>query len=110
MKHVVNIAFDFDDARVRQVLENSCVDHVEAYLKQAVIDDVFEKRGWGRDTHADPTTDPLKMWVREMIKEMLQDMKEDICRAAAKDIVESMNKSSKWKEKIVEEVGKSCTT
>ena len=107
MKHVVSISFDFEDERVRKILSETVEEHVKSSIKQDVIDGIFEKSSWGKDSHADPTHDPLKFWVREMVKEMLYENREDICRMAAKDIVESMNKSPKWKQKILEEVGKS---
>ena len=107
MKHIINIAFDFEDSKVREHLTETIEGQVKAEIKQAVLDDIFEKKNWGRDTHADPSQDPLKFWVREMVKDIIMEHKDDICRMAAKDIVEGMNKSPKWKQKILEEVGKS---
>ena len=106
MKHVVNIAFDFEDSRVRQHLEETVEEQVKNELKQAVIDSIFQKRDWGRNSHADPANDQLKYWVQEMVKDIIAEHKDDICREAAKMIVESMNKNPKWKQKVLEEVSK----
>ena len=109
MQHVVNIAFDFDDEQVKKILEDTTVNKVQKDIKQAIIDELFEKRDWGRGSHADPERDPLQEWVRDYIKELVSEHKEDICRAAANEIAESMSKSKKWKELIVEVIKEKST-
>lgn len=104
MEHIIHVAFDFDDDAVKKRLEDTVERDVKENIKQYVIDEIFEKHSWGRNTHADPTMDPIKDWVRDYIKELVAEHKEDICRAAAHEIVESMSKSKKWKEMIVEAV------
>ena len=109
MQHVVNIAFDFDDERVKKILEDTTVDKVQKDIKQAIIDELFEKRVWERNSHADPEKDPLSGWARDYIRELITEYKEDICRAAANEIAESMSKSKKWKELIVEVIKEKST-
>ncbi len=106
MQHVVQIAFDFDDQRVKDIVEKSCVDHINNELKQSVIDGIFNK-GWGSGytKHGDPDRG-FQDWVKDEVRNVLSENREYICQLAAKQLVESMNKSPKWKEKIVEEVRK----
>ena len=106
MEHIIHVAFDFDDNAVKKRLEETVERDVKENIKQYVIDQIFEKQwaGYGRESHAKPERDPLQEWVRDYIKELVSEHKEDICRAAAKEIVESMSKSKKWKELIVEAV------
>lgn len=104
MQHVVNIAFDFDDDRIKKVLEDTTVERVQKDIRQAVIDKVFSKSGWNLNSHADPSRDPLQEWVKREVINLLSDNKEYICKLAAKELAQSMAKSSKWKNMIVEEV------
>ena len=104
MKHIVNIAFDFDDDRVEKILNESVEQQVRDDIRQKILNKIFEKQ-WdpkrGR-LNADPNRDPLQYWVSDYVKTMLKDSKEDICRAAAKELAESMMKSTKWKQLVIE--------
>lgn len=104
MQHVVQIAFDFDDDRVKKILEDNTVDKIQKDIREAVIDQLFEKR-WG-NKHASPESDPLQEWVTRMVRETMFENREYICQLAAKELATSMNKNPKWKEKIAEEVRK----
>ena len=106
MQHAVQIAFDFDDQRVKDTVEKGCVDHINKELKQYVVDALFEKSfSSGYVRHGDPNRG-FQDWVKDEVRDVLYENREYICQLAAKQIVESMNKNSKWKEKIVEEVRK----
>lgn len=105
MQHVVNIAFDFDDDRVKKIVENGCVEKINKELKQDVIDAIYKHDGWGSNSHGDPRHG-LQDWVKEIVADILKENREEICKLAAHEIVQSMNKSSKWKNMIVEEVKK----
>lgn len=99
MQHIVQIAFDFDDDSVKKKVEDGCVDSIYKELKQDVIDGLYEKR-WG-DKHAN-VNNGLQSWVIQEVYEILTENKEHICELAAHEIVQSMNKSTKWKDKIIE--------
>lgn len=104
MEHIIHVAFNFDDDAVKKRLEETVERDVKNDIKQDIVDQIFEKQGWGRNAHSDPKTCPLDDWIRDYIREIISEYKEDICRAAAHEIVESMSKSKKWKELIVEAV------
>ena len=106
MELVVQIAFDFDDQRVKDIVEKGCVDHINKKLEQHVIDGLFNKEwGGGWDKHGDPNRG-FQEWVKDAVKDVLNENRDAICKLAAHELAQSMNKSSKWKEKIVEEVKK----
>ena len=102
MQHVVNIAFDFDDERVKKILEDTTVDKIQKEIKQAVIDEIFEKQ-WS-NKHAVPDRDPLQAWATRFIKELIAEHKDEIIKQAAKDISERLFKSPKFREQIAKEV------
>lgn len=106
MEHVVQIAFDFDDQRVKDIVEKGCVDQINKELKQYVIDELFKKElGSGWNKHGDPDRG-FQEWVKDVVRDTLNENRDVICQMAAHELAQSMNKSSKWKEKIVEEVKK----
>ncbi len=107
MEHVVQIAFDFDDQRVKDIVEKGCVDYINKKLEQYVIDELFAQE-WGPDwkkKHGDPDQG-FQNWVKDAVKDVLNENRETICKLAAHELAQSISKSSKWKEKIVEEVKK----
>jgi hypothetical protein len=106
MEHVVQIAFDFDDQRVKDIVEKGCVDQINKELKQHVIDGLF-KQEWGSswNKHGDPNRG-FQDWVEDAVKDVLNENRDTICKLAAHELAQSISKSSKWKEKIVEEVKK----
>lgn len=106
MKHIVNIAFDFDDERVERILNESVEQQVRDEIKQDILNKIFDKQYDPRRgrLNANPTRDPLQYWVKDAVMTILKDSKEDICRAVAHEIVESMSKSKKWKEMIIEAI------
>lgn len=106
MQHVVQIAFDFDDQRVKDIVEKGCVETINEELKQHVIDGLFEKEwGSGWNKHGDPSRG-FQDWVKDEVRDVLKENREYICQLAAKELATTMNKNPKWKEKIVEEVKK----
>ena len=103
-QHVVSVAFDFDDAKVKDILEQSCVRHVEEELHQTVLKKlVVPRMGTFRDPNpkAEPS-DPLQGWVINQVRINLDEWKDDICRQAGKILAESMMRSKPSREKILE--------
>lgn len=98
MQHIVNVAFDFDDERVKKILEETTVDKIQKEIKQAILDEIFEKQ-WG-NKHAVPDRDPFREWVRQYIKDLIAEYKDDICKHTAKELVEKFSKSNSFREKV----------
>lgn len=114
MKHIINIAFDFDDQKVKETLEATVEEEVKKDIRQAVIDGILEKPtsysyGYGSSpskvSHATIGKDPLQGWVINYVKEYLAtpEVKETIWKLAGKEMAASMLKSPKYKELIFEE-------
>ena len=104
MKHIVNIAFDFDDDRVRKYMDETIEETVRKDIRQAVVDNVFEKSAWGRNSHADPEKDPLQFWVKNMVRDALLECKDEICKLAAAELAQSMKRSKKCRDAVMSEV------
>ena len=77
MEHIVQIAFNFDDATVTRHLMETVEKKVEDDIRTAIIDAVLEKRNWYLNSHAE-FGDPLKDWAKNDIKKFLEDNKDVI--------------------------------
>ena len=108
MTHVVQIAFDFDDAKVTKTLEDTVVLKVTKDIEQEIVDKIFDKqwRGWGENrAHADPSKDPLQNWAQEFVGKIIDENKDYICRLAANQIADRAMRSQKMREAIVGKIG-----
>lgn len=102
MQHVVNIAFDFDDERVKKILEETTVDKIQKDIREIIIDQLFEKR-WS-NKHANPASDHLQEWVKWCVKDFIVEYKDDIVKQAAKEVAEKLARSNTFREKVIKEV------
>lgn len=94
MEHIVQIAFDFDDERVRQTIENTVkkevIDGIQADITKTLL------RNFGSwNSNKEGTLVDL---VRERMDNFLKENKDVILEAAAKNLSERLAKSKKGKE------------
>ena len=106
MQHVVQIAFDFDDSKIQEICETSCVKNVEDSLKHAVLDKLLDKKmgTWSRPVEHATLEDPLQLWVRNEVEAHLTEWKDDIIAKAAKELAEHMRRSKTVRETFVEQM------
>ncbi len=107
MQHIVQIAFDFDDSKIQEICESSCVKNVEDSVKQAVLDKLLQATpsymGGSRDGHA-TIKDPLKGWVYDEVAKHLNEWKDDIIAKAASELAEHMSRSKTVREAFAEQL------
>ena len=94
MEHIVQIAFDFDDERVRQTIENTVkkevIDGIQADITKALL------RNFGSWNCSKESA--LVDLMRERTDNILKENKDVILEAAAKNLSERLAKSKKGKE------------
>lgn len=94
MEHIVQIAFDFDDVRVRQTIENTVkkevIDGIQADITKALLRNFGSWNGNKEGALVD--------LVRKEIDTFLGENKDVIVEAAAKNLSERLAKSKKGKE------------
>lgn len=106
MEHIVQVAFNFDDATVTQHLMKTVEKKVEDDIRTAIIDAVLEKRGdWFKNSHAE-FGDPLKDWAKNDIKKFLEENKDAIVEKAALAYAEYLKSSRAVRDKVIEKVNK----
>lgn len=94
MEHIVQIAFDFDDERVRQTIENTVkkevIDGIQADITKTLL------RNFGSWNCSKESA--LVDLMRERTDNLLKENKDVILEAAAKNLSERLAKSKKGKE------------
>lgn len=98
MEHIVQIAFDFDDERVRQTIENTVkkevIDGIQTDITKALLHNFGCWSGaWNRSKE-----NALVDLMRERTDDFLKENKDVILEAAAKNLSERLARSKKGKE------------
>lgn len=101
MEHILNIAFDFDDEKVKKTAEDAVNNEMTKIVKEIVTDKIAPmSSGWyGRQER-----DWKNLWdkVDSAISEMLAEHREEIIEKAADKLVKSAKSTKAWKEKFAE--------
>lgn len=101
MEHILNIAFDFDDDRVRQVAETAVNNDMKKIIYDIVTDEIAPMTsGWyGRQER-----DWSNMWnkVDSAIDKIIADNREEIIEKAAEKLVKSARSTKAWKAKFAD--------
>lgn len=111
-EHILNFAVEFDDEKIRDMVEKKAVDSIVADIKQQLLDAIFDNGYYGhsavirkkdsctgKETVEVSKNAKLKSWVIEVIKEDLNEHRNEIIQLAAKELAESFKRTKKWKEK-----------
>ena len=106
MEHIISIAFDFDDEKVKKTAEDAVNNEMQTIIKGIVTDKIAPmSSGWyGRQER-----DWKNLWdkVDSAINGILAEHREEIIEKAANKLVKSAKSTKVWKEKfadIMEEV------
>lgn len=101
MQHIVNVAFDFDDEKVRETAEKAVDQDLQKIVKEIVLDKVAPMdSGW----YGAPRRnwDKLNKLLDAELRALLEEHREAIIEHAASKLVENIRKSKAWKEKYGE--------
>ena len=101
MEHILNIAFDFDDEKVKQVAEKAVATDMATIINAIVTDKIAPMTsGWyGRQER-----DWSSLWnkVDSAIDKIIADNRDEIIEKAAEKLVKSARSTKAWKEKFAE--------
>ena len=104
-QHVVNIAFDFDDDKVRKILEDSAEQQVIADIKSDIYNQLGKKRyGYGNYTKEEI----LNNLASKGIDSFLEDYKDEILNLAATKLADRLIRTKAVRE-MTKEVLESAT-
>lgn len=99
--HVVNIAFDFDDDKVRKILEDSAYNAVIKDIKEDIKKSLI-RNPYRTSISDDAYKNEIKEMVQNSIDSVLEDYKEEIIQAAADRLAEKFSKTKVFKDKMKE--------
>lgn len=104
MEHIINIAFDFDDDKVKKVAEERVENEIDKIVAEAAMDLIAPKQRrytWGDDAIMERNTDEIMNWVVKRIDALLSDKKDEIMEMASTKLAESVKRTKIWKEKYL---------
>lgn len=102
MQHIVNVAFDFDDKRIADSIEDQVHKEVVDNITEEVKKVIFEKK-WGyRKCYDDNDSAPLKRIVEDRVSEILEENKDIIIDGAIKLLAEKLCRMKQVKEAVGE--------
>ena len=104
MQHIINVAFDFDDAKITKIVE----EHAEAAVKKSIDEIVLDfiapiTADWRYGMRS--KEEPPRSWaklnekVNMEICKFIEERKDEIIDLAATKLVESYKRTKAWKEK-----------
>ena len=89
-QHVVNVAFDFDDQKVREILEQSAVEDVENKLLEE-IKEAIRGEGYYRASEKEA----MKYMVERQIDRFLEENRDTIIEVVVKKLYERISRVKK---------------
>lgn len=108
MQHVINIAFDFDDNKVKEIAENAIDNDINSIIEKIIIDYLAPEKsyyqGWGKKTER--SWEELKNKINDRIDAMLNEHKDEIIEMASDKLVDSYKRTKAWKEKVNQKLDK----
>lgn len=104
MQHVLNIAFDFDDERVKTIAENAIQNDIDEIITNIVLDQFapMEQNYYNRKKERNFRW--LNAKLDDQIAKFLNEHKEEIIDLAAKQLNESLRRTKAWKERYLKEM------
>ena len=101
MEHILNIVFDFDDEKVKQVAEKAVVTDMATIINAIVTDKIAPMTsGW----YGKQERDWSNLWdkVDSAIDKIIADNRDEIIEKAAEKLVKSARSTKAWKEKFAD--------
>lgn len=91
MQHVFNIAIDFEDERVRKVIEEKAVDKIMDDIRKDVEAAIYE-HNYVPEAYRNVEemvrhrSGRLQFWVKEQVTEILKESREEVIDKTAKEL------------------------
>ena len=108
MQHIINIAFDFDDNKVKEIAENAIDNDINAIIEKIIIDYLAPEqtyyRGW--EKKIERSWEELSNKIDDRIDAMLNEHKDEIIEMASDKLVRSYQRTKAWKEKVNQKLDK----
>lgn len=97
MQHIVQIAINFDDRRITEIVEETAAKEIIASLEQKVCDRVFNHGRYGGK--ASPK-EGFSGWMDDQVKDFLERNKDEIVEMAGRLLADSLKRTKAVKEMV----------
>ena len=98
MQHIMQIAFDFDDDRVRGIAEKRVEDDMNRIIRDIVTDRIAPmETSWGGKKERN--WQKLEKMVKDYVSALVDEHKDEIIQKAAEMLCDSYKRTKAWKEK-----------
>lgn len=104
MQHVVNIAFDFDDDRVKMIAENTIAQDMNNIIKEIILDKIAPEKCSYYTGKKDRDWEVFNRQVKKRIDAIMNEHKQEIIDLAASKLADSFKRTKAWKEKAGKEL------
>ncbi len=102
MQHIVNIAFDFDDDKVRSIAEKKCQDSMDAIIKEIILDQIAPMRYSYYDKKETRDFSLMHGKLDKAIRDFVESHGDEIMDRAAEKLADNFKRTKIWKEKAKE--------
>ena len=92
MQHIVQIAFDFDDNKIRESIERNIENQIISNIQKQIEKEYFEKC-WGEN--------PVESMVSGTVTKIISEHKDEIIETAAKLLCERLLRRKGVKEQLL---------
>ncbi len=99
MEHILNIAFDFDDNRVRNVIERQACEQVISKLSKD-IENALAAEATGRYYNRDQAGDGIAAIAKARVDRIIDDNKDVIIQEAAKQLADRLMRTKAVKNAV----------
>lgn len=102
MQHIVNIAFDFDDDKIRSIAEKKCQDSMDEIIKDIILDQIAPMRYSFYEKKETRDWSMLHGKLDKAMRDFVESHGDEIIELAAEKLADSFKRTKIWKEKAKE--------
>lgn len=102
MQHILNIAFDFDDDRVRTIAEKRIEQDMDSIIKEIILDHIAPESHNYYHGQTERNWEVFNQKVNDRIDATLEEHKQEVIELAATKLADSFKRTKVWKEKAAE--------
>lgn len=99
MQHVINIAFDFDDEKVKTIAEKAIEQDMNNIIKGIILDRIAPEQYSYYGGKKDRNWESFNNKLNGRIDVILTERKQEIIELAATKLADSFKRTKVWKEK-----------
>ena len=100
MTHIVNVAFDFDDEKVKSVAESTVENEMGKIVKDIVLDRIAPMEKTWYMGRLERNWEKFDNRVSDITKDFLDAERERIIELAATKLADSVKRTKVWKERF----------